>query len=206
MLTNDLRKGSKAATARRIGKPPTGSICPHCSGHSPRFSKFLTSICVSIPIEFSAILPYHLFPPKIMLHHRLESSSLRWFGFTGWISLLCLVSSPLDLQAADWPQWGGTDARNMASPEQGIPETFVPGKKKPTRLGHRPGDHSQCQVGCPARHADFRQSGHRRRPSLSGHQRRIATRFSGSVNAGGLGDVPRTGHRQAALATNRSAS
>lgn len=41
-------------------------------------------------------------------------------------------------RAADWPQWGGTAARNMASPETGIPETFFPGKKKRDRLGLDP--------------------------------------------------------------------
>ncbi len=40
--------------------------------------------------------------------------------------------------AADWPQWGGTAARNMASTETGIPETFFPGKKKRDRLGFDP--------------------------------------------------------------------
>ena len=29
----------------------------------------------------------------------------------------------------DWPQWGGTEARNMSSAERGIPASFVPGKK-----------------------------------------------------------------------------
>jgi hypothetical protein len=32
--------------------------------------------------------------------------------------------------AADWPQWGGTDDRNMVSPEKGLPESFEPGKKR----------------------------------------------------------------------------
>jgi hypothetical protein len=31
--------------------------------------------------------------------------------------------------AKDWPQWGGTDARNMVSGEKGLPESFVPGEK-----------------------------------------------------------------------------
>ncbi|HPD17006.1 MAG TPA: PQQ-binding-like beta-propeller repeat protein [Planctomycetota bacterium] len=34
------------------------------------------------------------------------------------------------LLAADWPQWGGRDCRNMASDEKGIPESFDPGQKK----------------------------------------------------------------------------
>ena len=40
--------------------------------------------------------------------------------------------------AADWPQWGGTDARNMASGEKGIPATFEPGKKLPRGQGIDP--------------------------------------------------------------------
>ena len=31
--------------------------------------------------------------------------------------------------AADWPQWGGRDTRNMVSDEKGIPESFDPGQK-----------------------------------------------------------------------------
>ena len=40
--------------------------------------------------------------------------------------------------AADWPQWGGTPARNMASAERGIPDVFNPGKRKRDRLGFDP--------------------------------------------------------------------
>jgi len=40
--------------------------------------------------------------------------------------------------ANDWPQWGGTDARNMVSPEDGLPETFEPGKKSPNGGGIDP--------------------------------------------------------------------
>ena len=32
--------------------------------------------------------------------------------------------------AADWPQWGGTDCRNMVSAEIGMPAWFVPGSKR----------------------------------------------------------------------------
>ena len=31
--------------------------------------------------------------------------------------------------AADWPQWCGTDGKNMVSPEKNLPESFVPGQK-----------------------------------------------------------------------------
>ncbi|HUT37566.1 MAG TPA: PQQ-binding-like beta-propeller repeat protein [Planctomycetota bacterium] len=40
-----------------------------------------------------------------------------------------LVLAPLTL-AADWPQWGGRDCRNMVSDEKGIPESFDPGRRK----------------------------------------------------------------------------
>jgi len=40
------------------------------------------------------------------------------------------------LPAADWPQWGGSDlGRNMVSAEKGLPDSFVPGEKKPTGAG-----------------------------------------------------------------------
>jgi outer membrane protein assembly factor BamB len=42
------------------------------------------------------------------------------------------------VRAEDWPQWGGTDARNMAAAETGIPDTFNPGRKTRTRLGFDP--------------------------------------------------------------------
>jgi outer membrane protein assembly factor BamB len=32
--------------------------------------------------------------------------------------------------AADWPQWGGLDGKNMVSLERGLPESFVPGEKR----------------------------------------------------------------------------
>ncbi len=40
--------------------------------------------------------------------------------------LLASMSAAL---AADWPQWGGSNARNMASDERGLPVRFEPGKK-----------------------------------------------------------------------------
>jgi outer membrane protein assembly factor BamB len=45
---------------------------------------------------------------------------------------LVLLGSPaLSLEAGDWPQWAGSDAKNMVSPEKGLPEAFVPGTKRP---------------------------------------------------------------------------
>ena len=37
--------------------------------------------------------------------------------------------------AADWPQWGGRDGRNMVSDEKGLPDSFVPGEKKADNSG-----------------------------------------------------------------------
>ena len=50
--------------------------------------------------------------------------------------LLCMAAAPAALPAADWPQWGGSDpGRNMVSDEKGLPDSFVPGEKKPTGAG-----------------------------------------------------------------------
>jgi len=46
----------------------------------------------------------------------------------------CLLTPSLCV-AADWPQWGGDDTRNMASSEKNLPTEFFPGKKKRDRLG-----------------------------------------------------------------------
>jgi outer membrane protein assembly factor BamB len=35
----------------------------------------------------------------------------------------------------DWPQWGGQDCRNMVSDVRGLPESFVPGEKRPDGTG-----------------------------------------------------------------------
>jgi len=48
---------------------------------------------------------------------------------------VCLVAATTRASAADWPQWGGSDGRNMASSEEGLPYWFDPGKKKPDGSG-----------------------------------------------------------------------
>ncbi|MCX5685248.1 MAG: PQQ-binding-like beta-propeller repeat protein, partial [Planctomycetota bacterium] len=49
---------------------------------------------------------------------------------------LALLLAASALPAADWPQWGGSDpGRNMVSAEKGLPESFVPGEKRPTGAG-----------------------------------------------------------------------
>jgi outer membrane protein assembly factor BamB len=46
------------------------------------------------------------------------------------LSISSFVASTSAGLAADWPQWGGNNARNMASEEKGLPTRFEPGKKK----------------------------------------------------------------------------
>ena len=44
----------------------------------------------------------------------------------GAIGILCGIQTS---SGADWPQWGGTDVRNMASSEKGLPDWFDCGKE-----------------------------------------------------------------------------
>lgn len=54
------------------------------------------------------------------------------------VGLLCLASLSTVVRGADWPQWGGSDNRNLVSAEKGLPEAFVPGKKRPSGGGIDP--------------------------------------------------------------------
>lgn len=54
----------------------------------------------------------------------------------GLLGLLLITTHPAI--AADWPQWGGRDERNMTSQEAGLPATFDPGKRRRDRLGFDP--------------------------------------------------------------------
>lgn len=57
---------------------------------------------------------------------RLNDIALR--AVCGWAGVWLLgASAPAD----DWPQWGGSDSKNMVSLERDLPETFVPGEKDP---------------------------------------------------------------------------
>jgi outer membrane protein assembly factor BamB len=61
-----------------------------------------------------------------------------------WLRPICAWSFvvalllPADACAADWPQWGGGQQRNMASAEKGLPTTFDPGRKRRDHLGFDP--------------------------------------------------------------------
>ena len=49
----------------------------------------------------------------------VRSALVLWFALAGALAF-----------AADWPQWGGNDARTMASVEEKLPARFEPGKKR----------------------------------------------------------------------------
>ena len=54
--------------------------------------------------------------------------------FATGIALL-LILPPVGARAGDWPQWGGTDNRNLVSNETGLADSFEPGKKDPSGGG-----------------------------------------------------------------------
>ena len=47
----------------------------------------------------------------------------------------CILSNSLSAPAADWPQWGGTNNRNMVSQEKGLPDSFEPDREKASGRG-----------------------------------------------------------------------
>ncbi len=47
------------------------------------------------------------------------------------IAALLLTGAALRVSAGDWPQWCGSNAKNMISSERGLPDSFVPGDKLP---------------------------------------------------------------------------
>jgi outer membrane protein assembly factor BamB len=50
---------------------------------------------------------------------------LWWLAIAG----MGLWLSAPDAAGKDWPQWGGSDGKNMVSEEKGLPDSFVPGEK-----------------------------------------------------------------------------
>ncbi|MBK9139676.1 MAG: PQQ-binding-like beta-propeller repeat protein [Verrucomicrobia bacterium] len=50
-------------------------------------------------------------------------------GSSAFLAAACLAAA--GLSAGDWPQWGGTNHRNMYSPAKGLPDRFDPGRFKP---------------------------------------------------------------------------
>src|SRR5438552_17161826 len=54
----------------------------------------------------------------------ISLTALRCLGL-----LLPILLHPLSTPARDWPQWAGTQGKNMVSQAKGLPESFVPGEK-----------------------------------------------------------------------------
>jgi len=53
-----------------------------------------------------------------------------------WLIACCgLACCAAPAGGGDWPQWGGSDARNMVSAEKDLPESFEPGRKSPSGGG-----------------------------------------------------------------------
>ena len=70
-------------------------------------------------------------------------SNMKKAVFAGLVSL-----GLLNLQAKDWPQWGGDQHRNMFSDEKGLPERFEP------RRDFRPVSSTSGQVVATVRAAE----------------------------------------------------
>ena len=58
----------------------------------------------------------------------------RRFIFLCWVGMAVALGGSLAL-AADWPQWGGSDGRNMVSDEKPLPDSFVPGDRQAAAPG-----------------------------------------------------------------------
>ena len=63
-------------------------------------------------------------------------NSCRILALATVVVLSAVTRSPA--VAADWPQWGGGQYRNLVSREAGLPASFHPGRKKRDRLGFDP--------------------------------------------------------------------
>ncbi len=63
----------------------------------------------------------HAGDSKVMDHFYGQRPDIGIYG-----TILC-ANAP----AGDWPQWGGSDSKNMASAEKDLPATFIPGEKDP---------------------------------------------------------------------------
>jgi outer membrane protein assembly factor BamB len=50
----------------------------------------------------------------------------------------CTCLTAVAAPAADWPQWGGDERRNMVAAETDLPDEFHPGRKRRDRLGFDP--------------------------------------------------------------------
>ena len=74
--------------------------------------------------------------------HFFASFSAAAIVVGAWMTLFAAVGL-----AGDWPQWCGSDGKNMVSPEKNLPDSFVPGQKN-SRTGEiRPGTAKHVKWG-----------------------------------------------------------
>ena len=95
---------------KRMGISHPSSLIPHPSSFIPH---------LSIPRSF---IPYRL---SLIAHLLIpHPSSLLALAF------LLGMTAATRVSAKDWPQWCGSDGKNMVSEEKGLPESFSPGQKR----------------------------------------------------------------------------
>jgi hypothetical protein len=64
--------------------------------------------------------------------HQLQAGveqAMVWMGLAVLNLALDMTAAP-GASAKDWPQWCGSDGKNMVSEEKGLPELFSPGRKR----------------------------------------------------------------------------
>ena len=78
----------------------------------------------------SAIAPQKVpFELRAGLTTLLAMNSSRKQGMANALGIVILWFCSGHASAKDWPQWGGTDGKNMISEERGLPDSFAPGEK-----------------------------------------------------------------------------
>jgi outer membrane protein assembly factor BamB len=65
----------------------------------------------------------------LRLNHHLANRMCQPFRLC--IAVLLAAAAASWVSAGDWPQWCGSNAKNMVSSEKGLPDSFVPGEKRP---------------------------------------------------------------------------
>ena len=135
---------SRSSTGRAMRTARRG-----CSRSRRKTCGFILTMWKSRRIEMKLVS----FPPRVAGAARARALGAALSGF--------LVLSALAARAQDWPQWGGTQSRNMYSPTKGLPDRFTRGK--PAEVKFKPGtDEVDCSnlrisVGGQDRLAELRQ-------------------------------------------------
>src|SRR5580658_6992140 len=62
--------------------------------------------------------------------HRYPITRINVGGLIMALALSLGMTASVRLAANDWPQWCGSDGKNMVSAEKGLPDSFLPGRKR----------------------------------------------------------------------------